>query len=263
MNYLTYYDTAYPCHYLLDVQPRTITLVTSVNDEQSGQPGEIIHPDFTGMSLKSFPAFTLGMEDIKNRTDAKDCCWWGIIDKLSDSSPHGVMNLTALSYAPRLPLSLAWFGRNFYAQIRFFLPYLTGDFTQADFYVSLRPGFKLAANIQVATTTTTRDAISQLKNEGMLEIALEGPDTAVADTPVTVNFQVTRRGYPIPCPVDVELESVGGYLPKPRIRTTASGEGQFRVIPLGLEPGETFKVKAGFRFFAGLGEKVIQVVEHI
>jgi hypothetical protein len=260
MNYLAYYDAAYPCHFLLDVQPQAITLVTSVNDEQSGQPGETVHPDFEGMSLRPFPAFTLSMDDIKSRTDAKDCCWWGIIDR-EDYSPNGIMNLTAMSYSPRMPLSLARFGRNANTQVQFFLPYLNGGFTEADFCVSLRPGFQLAANIPF--TPVARNVIGQLRNEGMLGITLTGPDAAAADVPVTVSLQVTRRGEPIPCPVDVELESVGGYLPRPRVRTTASGEGQFRAIPLGLEPGETFKVKAGFRFFAGLGEKVIQVVEHV
>jgi hypothetical protein len=259
MNYLAYYD-AYPCHYFLDVQPQAITVITSVHDALTGQPGENIHPDFAGLPLRTLPTYTLGMDDIRARSDAKDCCWWGVIDR-QDYSPNGIINLTAMSYSSRMPPSLARFGRKANTQVQFFLPYLDGDFTQADFRVSLREGFQLAANIPF--TTVARNVIGQLSNEGMLGITLTGPNTAVADAPVFLDLQVTRRGEPIPCPVDIELETVGGYLPRPRLRTNESGAGRFRIIPLGLEPGETFKVKAGFRFFAGLGEKTIQVVENV
>ena len=213
------------------------------------------------MTLRASPEFNISVDDIKARSDAKDCCWWGIIDKMDDYFPGGIVNLTAMSYAPRMPLSLARYGRNVNTQVQFFLPYLNGDFTEADFCVSLREGFRLLTNIPF--TTVARNEIGNLRNEGMLEITLSAPDTALPDFPVTVGLQVTRRGQPIPHPVDIELETVGGYLHKPRIRTDENGEGQFRVIPLGLLPGDSFKVKAGFRFFAGLGEKTIQVVENV
>ena len=49
----------------------------------------------------------------------------------------------------------------------------------------------------------------------------------------------------------VYLEATGGYLPRRRVALT-DGEGSFPVIALGLETGDSFKIKAGFRNFSGV-----------
>lgn len=55
------------------------------------------------------------------------------------------------------------------------------------------------------------------------------------------------------------LEETGGYLPKRRVQTT-SGSASFKVSATGLEPGETFKVKVGFRNYSGLVDVPFSVV---
>jgi hypothetical protein len=56
----------------------------------------------------------------------------------------------------------------------------------------------------------------------------------------------------------VFLEEVNGYLPKRRIDLTG-GIGQFRVGALGLINGDAVRVKAGFRFYTGLGDITVPV----
>lgn len=50
---------------------------------------------------------------------------------------------------------------------------------------------------------------------------------------------------------EVFLEQTGGYLPMLRVPVT-NGLGRFRVMPLGLDSGDQFKVKVGFRLFSGV-----------
>lgn len=55
------------------------------------------------------------------------------------------------------------------------------------------------------------------------------------------------------------LEATGGYLPQQRI-TVKNGIGEFRVTALGLDVGEKFKVKVGFRLMTGLADAKFEVV---
>lgn len=55
------------------------------------------------------------------------------------------------------------------------------------------------------------------------------------------------------------LEETGGYLPKKRVQTT-DGLATFKVGALGLEPGDSFKVKVGMRNFSGMLDIPFEVV---
>ncbi len=56
----------------------------------------------------------------------------------------------------------------------------------------------------------------------------------------------------------IYLEAVSGYLPHTRV-TLKEGEGTFKAMALGLEPGDALRVKAGFRFMPGLGDASVSV----
>lgn len=57
----------------------------------------------------------------------------------------------------------------------------------------------------------------------------------------------------------LHLEETGGYLPKKRVQT-AGGLASFKVGALGLESGDSFKVKVGMRNFSGMLDIPFQVV---
>lgn len=73
-----------------------------------------------------------------------------------------------------------------------------------------------------------------------------------ADGYDTVEFKmVDSTGATINHATDVYLEHTGGYLPSQRIHITG-GTGSFKVGALGMESGDTFKVKIGFRNYTGV-----------
>lgn len=80
-----------------------------------------------------------------------------------------------------------------------------------------------------------------------------GGESISADGTDTVKFKMTDSdGKAIKKEVTLYLESTGGYLPKTRLETDANGIGEFKVQALGLESGDMFKIKIGFRNFTGM-----------
>ena len=68
----------------------------------------------------------------------------------------------------------------------------------------------------------------------------------------TVNFKmVDNSDTLIEKSSEAYLESTGGYLPKTRVPIT-DGLGSFKITALGLESGDKFKVKIGFRNLTGV-----------
>jgi len=57
---------------------------------------------------------------------------------------------------------------------------------------------------------------------------------------------------------EVHLETTGGQLARSRLSLDA-GKGSFAVSASGLEPGERFKIKAGFRHYSGVAEHWFEV----
>ena len=55
------------------------------------------------------------------------------------------------------------------------------------------------------------------------------------------------------------LEETGGYLPKRRV-LAPGGSASFNVSATGLDPGDTFKVKVGFRNYSGLLDVPFEVI---
>ena len=79
-----------------------------------------------------------------------------------------------------------------------------------------------------------------------------GGDAIDAGATDTVNFKmVDNDDTLIEKSSEAYLESTGGYLPKTRVPIT-DGLGSFKVTALGLESGDEFKVKIGFRNLTGV-----------
>ena len=84
-------------------------------------------------------------------------------------------------------------------------------------------------------------------------VVTSGGESISADGTDTVKFKMTDSdGKAIKKEVTLYLESTGGYLPKTRLETDANGIGEFKVQALGLESGDMFKIKIGFRNFTGM-----------
>ena len=83
-------------------------------------------------------------------------------------------------------------------------------------------------------------------------VVTSGGESITADGSDIVNFKmVDNDDTLIEEDSEAYLESTGGYLPKTRVPVT-DGLGSFKVTALGLESGDEFKVKIGFRNLTGM-----------
>lgn len=89
------------------------------------------------------------------------------------------------------------------------------------------------------------------------------PDTAqiLPDSCVTISMQLVREWdmTPYQHAAEVYLEAVNGYLPKNRIMLDENGHATFKAMSLGLEPGDTMRIKAGFRYNTGIADFTLHV----
>jgi len=113
--------------------------------------------------------------------------------------------------------------------------------------------------LELFTTSGTDKAGKDYNYVGQLNEAFpkfvitSGGGTVAADAVDTVEFKmVDNDGATIEKECELYLQSSGGYLPKTRIKTTNKGLGTFKTHALGLETGDKFKVKIGFRNFTGI-----------
>jgi hypothetical protein len=90
-------------------------------------------------------------------------------------------------------------------------------------------------------------------DEFVPEIEIIGPKTVPSDGWVELGLEL-EHGHD----TTVYLEAISGYLPKTRI-TTAHRKATFKVCALGLSPGDELRVKAGFKFYTGRGEAVLEI----
>lgn len=133
----------------------------------------------------------------------------------------------------------------------------TEDLTASAIVVSAHSPDHVIANFAFdETTTEPRGAWDRF----WTTLELSGPDTVAPDA--TVEFEVAAHkpdGSIDPLGSTIYLESSGGYLPAIRVALN-QGRGSFRATALGLRPGESFKIKAGWRCFTGVADKRLTVI---
>lgn len=223
-------------------------------------PGEEFDPSLTGEELCIFPMAYISLPYLKSRYEWKDHCNWDIIPQGDYGPIHYFRNTTADSA----------FQRRHYRDI----PYTLGLNTLLSLYVPFAcvesfaemgvRALLLSANSRLISNVTWTEM--QRTPDGMFPrvglyptFDMAGPDTITPDGVAEISITPVRWGEVVQKPLQVELETINGYLPKTRLNTT--GTSSFKVHALGLEPGDTIKVKAGFRFYPGIGEHIIKVVE--
>lgn len=94
----------------------------------------------------------------------------------------------------------------------------------------------------------------------MPRLRLRGPKVVPPDGRAVCFVEALLNGEPYPGLLDVHLECVNGFLPRTRLRV-ADEAVSFPVLSTGLEPGDSIKIKAGFRFMVAQAEYVIRVEE--
>jgi hypothetical protein len=110
-----------------------------------------------------------------------------------------------------------------------------------------------------ATAGTWQPAPANFSLYGLLPtISVTAPSTVNADGSVTAQVTLSRDGDTLDYSGDLALEAVSGYLPKQRV-TISEGMGSFKAMALGLEAGDTMRIKVGTRCVSGLAEANVTV----
>ena len=159
----------------------------------------------------------------------------------------------------RTPRLLATAGRNCSLQI--YAPFAICDFDSCSFSVALHRDFGMVGNLDPGIEVTYSDVLRGAQKP-FAEIVLSTNTIDLApDAYGTVTAQlVDGTGKTIrDADAELYLEPTGGYLPKQRI-ATEKGKAKFRVGALGLEVGDSFRVKVGFRHFTSVAELTVRVV---
>ncbi|MDR9847004.1 hypothetical protein [Herbaspirillum huttiense] len=123
-------------------------------------------------------------------------------------------------------------------------------------------------NVMVATTGSVKSNVPFLEIENSradwtipkYDMKITGPAKLSTGQTGTFNLQFLGfDGKPAKAPALVYVETTAGYLPLARVQLDENGQGSFKVRADLIDPGTTFKVKVGFKYFSGLAETVVEV----
>jgi hypothetical protein len=140
--------------------------------------------------------------------------------------------------------------------VRLLVPFRNSAFADCTLHVATHPDHPLVVN-GTPEAMDLQESIARAMPVLRLhpsELTVPTDGYGVAGVAVT-----NRDGRVQPAACDLYLEETGGYLPKRRIQVV-DGRAAFKVGALGLDAGETFRVKVGFRHFSGLADLNVTVV---
>ncbi|MDE7065719.1 MAG: hypothetical protein K2O70_09680 [Desulfovibrionaceae bacterium] len=243
-----------PFHTIIGISDAVLDLTFARNADAATDEPQIIRHGGREVAVEILNNFKIHLEELRTAQDWKDACLWGI--GIVPFSRVHIYNMLADSFAARRPLSKNIVFIPTMTTVKMVVPFTEAAFTDMDFFVE-RPD---AASFVMAAAVTELEfpAFVERRNACLPYVVMEGPDTVARDGYAAFTATVFRDGAVLEHPMDVELENVNGYLPKTRVRVF--GQGTFRVGAPGLEPGETIKIKAGFRFLGATSEKIVTVV---
>ncbi len=143
--------------------------------------------------------------------------------------------------------------------LRVMVPFKIWPLARFPLLVNTHPDLGLIGNVE-PTGTLPGDAPFLPREQVLPSLKLTGPATIAANGIATVDVAVVDKTGTViaDAACELPLEAVSGYLPKARV-VIANGSGSFRVMALGLEAGDTVRVKAGLGLFTGLADISIPV----
>lgn len=100
----------------------------------------------------------------------------------------------------------------------------------------------------------------KIKDNLLNGMQLMVPSTAAVGEVVDCEVKILKNGVPITnANCEVYLENIGGSLPMSRIQVY-NGVGSFKLDTVGAISGQTIRVKAGWKYWSGEAEAIINVV---
>ena len=144
--------------------------------------------------------------------------------------------------------------------LQIYVPFGSCDFSNCSFSLALHPDFGVIGNMDPGAEVTFADVLKGA-SRAFPKLAISGPTEVAIDGSALLTLSLkTSSGTLIKdASPQVYLEQTAGYMPKCRV-VPQDGKAQFKVMALGLDVGDTIRVKAGFRHYGGLAEHTLQVI---
>jgi len=221
--------------------------------ENAGVDGETVSPALAGLELGGVgPVKTISLSTLKGTNQWFDHSNWVFeVDRLSMEVDEGRNLYANTSLSHETPQQFLRFTDK---RVAAFLtvPHVEADFLSCGLTLVTDARCPVPANVDVVAFDKAQH------HRTFPEIALVSPGTIAPDA--TGVFTLTARtagGDDYPYPLEVYLETTAGYLPKQRV--VVNGAATFKLSALGLDTGDSIKVKAGFRHYSGKAEAIVEV----
>lgn len=199
-----------------------------------------------------------GPERVFALDDLRRYRWWSDCNVVGLSLTGAVLPVRAECLEPRQYELSHVFVNHPNVAVLLYVPDTEARYSDMAVMPLLGPGTDLICNLPVAAACTPARKTKPTVAVVMPRLHLAGPNTAPPDSTVFCAVQARQNGQPYPGLLDVYLGCVNGFLPKTRLRV-GDASVTFPVLTTGLEPGDTIKVKAGFRYMTAQAEHGIRI----
>ena len=211
----------------------------------------------TGMAVAVSAPVPVAYADLRRRPEFSDHGLWGFpLQEHDFRQPLGLpFNRAAETLLTKRTREES-LRRQENVPLRLLVPFRNSAFSDCTLHVATHPDLPLVVDGTPEKMDLQESVAGAMPVLRLLPVELVVPANGYGVAEVTVT---DRDGQVLPAACDLYLEETGGYLPRRRI-AVAEGLAAFKVGALGLEAGEAFRVKVGFRHFSGLADLNVTVV---
>ena len=199
-----------------------------------------------------------GPERVFALDDLRRYRWWSDCNVVGLSLTGAVLPVRAECLEPRQYELSHVFVSHPDVAVLLYVPDTEARYSDMAVMPLLGPDTDLLCNLPVAAACTPARKTGPTVAVVMPRLHLAGPDAAPPGSTVFCAVEARQNGQPYPGLLDVYLECVNGFLPKTRLRV-GDASVSFPVLTTGLEPGDTVKIKAGFRYMTAQAEHGIRI----
>lgn len=194
--------------------------------------------------------------DLQGNAQWGDVASWHIYK--ADLGPLFIENLHANTYASKASSGMYANAMSRLPVAVLFVPWASSTLDDVSVFLQLGDGSNVIVGEGLELSAFEGSAATW-RAQQMPSVSLSGPDQLAANDTGLFTVVVSRDGgIDSACNAEVCIETTGGYLPMQRTRA-AAGQAAFRLQTLGLEPGESIKLKVGFRNYSALANKTVHI----
>lgn len=221
-------------------------------------PGEFIAPRLAGKYFMAKQRVCLDQDVGLSPTEWADCSHFAFpMRSTRVGSPENryIATKELKNTLTRL-LQLNWES----SMVNLYIPFAAYNLDQGSVHVACHPEYGVVANFPLPDQMLPLSAMQGAAALVRPKLVFNGPASIAPDSYADVQLSVTSATGVVQddVPARVYFDVVSGYVPKPRLDLV--GQTTIRVGALGLVPGDSVHIKAGFKNFSGVAEIQIPVV---